>query len=240
MTDEKPEKGASRRQFLTGIGAAGAGLVATSIGGVAPFSALIDRADAAPLSSHGPYGPGTPDNSDDFGRLFASLPPFSEANDRVRAALLEVGMAGGIMDAHDDLAAGAKALIVDPTVNGNPTATNPYGTNPDNPDDDRRVDLRRPVHRPRHHLRPDLAARRAPEPADLAQHPDTGARPGLGIRRRAGSAPRSVRRQPRRDRSARELRDRHRRGARGCAPGGQRQRHVRRHRSAIRATTRTS
>ena len=37
------------------------------------------------------------------------------------------------MDAGDDLAAGPKALIVDPTVNGNPTAANPYGTNPDNP-----------------------------------------------------------------------------------------------------------
>jgi hypothetical protein len=51
----------------------------------------------------------------------------------VRAALLEAGMPGGILDAGDDLAAGPKALIVDPTVNGNPTSTNPYGTNPDNP-----------------------------------------------------------------------------------------------------------
>ena len=42
-------------------------------------------------------------------------------------------MAGGIMDGHDQLAAGPKALIVDPTVNGNPTASDPYGTNPDNP-----------------------------------------------------------------------------------------------------------
>jgi hypothetical protein len=133
MTDKRAGEGASRRQFLTGIGAAGAGLVATSIGGVAPFSALIDRADATPVLPHGSYRPGTPQSSDDFGRLFPSLPPFSEANDTVRAALLEVGMAGGIMDAHDDLAAGAKALIVDATVNGNATATNPYGTNPDNP-----------------------------------------------------------------------------------------------------------
>ena len=37
------------------------------------------------------------------------------------------------MDAGDHLSAGPKALIVDPSVNGNPTATNPYGTNPDNP-----------------------------------------------------------------------------------------------------------
>jgi len=46
---------------------------------------------------------------------------------------VEVGNPGGIMDAGDQLSAGPKALIVDPTVNGNPTATDAYGTNPDNP-----------------------------------------------------------------------------------------------------------
>ena len=65
--------------------------------------------------------------------MFPDLPPFAEANDTVRAALFEVGGQGGILDARDDLAAGPKALIVDPSVNGNPTSTNPYGTNPDNP-----------------------------------------------------------------------------------------------------------
>jgi hypothetical protein len=68
-----------------------------------------------------------------FGRIFPQLPPFAADTATVQAALLEVGMAGGIMDAQDDLAAGPKALIVDPAVNGNPTATNLYGTNPDNP-----------------------------------------------------------------------------------------------------------
>jgi hypothetical protein len=68
-----------------------------------------------------------------FGRMFPGLPPFAGATDRVRAALLEVGMPGGILDGRDDLAAGPKALIVDPAVNGNPTSTNPYGSNPDNP-----------------------------------------------------------------------------------------------------------
>ena len=56
-----------------------------------------------------------------FGRIFPDLPPFAAATDSVRAALLEVGLPGGIMDARDDLAAGPKALILDPTVNGNPT-----------------------------------------------------------------------------------------------------------------------
>lgn len=67
-----------------------------------------------------------------FGRIFPSLPPFAEANDRVRAALLEVGAPGGIMNARDDVAAGPKRLITDPTVNGNATPGDPYGTNPDN------------------------------------------------------------------------------------------------------------
>jgi Animal haem peroxidase len=126
MTDKK----ASRRQFLTGVGVTGVGLVAASAG-APPFSGLTSKAEATP--SRLAQLPGQPADSELFGRLFPSLPPFAGATDTVRAALLDVGAPGGIMDAGDDLAAGAKALIVDPTVNGNPTATNPYGTNPDNP-----------------------------------------------------------------------------------------------------------
>ena len=126
--------GSSRRQFLKGVGAAGAGLVAGSVGGpgaVAPAAV----AAPAPLSPRGyAHGSeGAPVSSVDFGRIFPDLPPFADANDTVRAALLEVGQQGGILDANDDLAAGPKALIVDPTVNGNPVSSNPYGTNPDNP-----------------------------------------------------------------------------------------------------------
>jgi hypothetical protein len=66
--------------------------------------------------------------------MFPDLPPFADASDqRVVDALLAAGMPGGILDARDALAAGPKALIVDPTVNGNPTTSNTYGTNPDNP-----------------------------------------------------------------------------------------------------------
>jgi hypothetical protein len=93
---------------------------------------VADVAAASPRS-YATGGGGAPVSSVDFGRIFPSLPPFAEANDTVRAALLEVGRQGGILDAQDNLAAGPKALIVNPTVNGNPTATNPYGTNPDNP-----------------------------------------------------------------------------------------------------------
>jgi hypothetical protein len=98
-------------------------------------TAVADAPAKAPAySGRGSYGqPGAPSNSTRFGRLFPKLPPFADANDTVRAALTEAGMQGGILDAKDDLAAGPKALILDPTVNGNPTPTNPYGTNPDNP-----------------------------------------------------------------------------------------------------------
>jgi hypothetical protein len=54
-------------------------------------------------------GPGT------FGRIF-HLPPFGAPSPEITAALLELGKRGGLMDAHDDLAAGPVALIVDPAL----------------------------------------------------------------------------------------------------------------------------
>jgi hypothetical protein len=51
----------------------------------------------------------------------------------VREALIAVGAPGGILDAHDDLPAGPKNLIVEAGVNGDPTAPGSYGSNPDNP-----------------------------------------------------------------------------------------------------------
>jgi hypothetical protein len=120
--DDDRRTGLSRRRLLTGAGAAGAGLVAGSAG-VLP--GLTGSASAATS--------GAPANSGLFGRLFPQLAPFASVNSNVIAALMEVGQQGGIMDANDSLAAGPKALITDPTVNGNPTSSNPYGTNPDNP-----------------------------------------------------------------------------------------------------------
>lgn len=115
----------SRRQFLTRAGLGGA-LVAS--GGATGILAGTGRAAAA--SPHAPPGPVAPQV---FTRMFPGLRPFAAAHDDVRAALLEVGRPGGILDAHDHLELGGKSLIVDPTFNGNPTATDPYGTNPDNP-----------------------------------------------------------------------------------------------------------
>lgn len=89
--------------------------------------------ELAGLQALAASGPGAPANSGLFGRLFPQLAPFASVNSTVIAALMEVGEQGGIMDALDNLAAGPKALIVDPAVNGNPTNSNPYGTNPDNP-----------------------------------------------------------------------------------------------------------
>jgi hypothetical protein len=111
-------------------------LVAGSLGaGAAAASPNAVASSPAPAAVHAgtPPGAGVPASSVDFGRIFAELPPFADPTERVRAALMEAGRPGGILDADDDLAAGPKALIVDPTVNGNPTAANAYGTNPDNP-----------------------------------------------------------------------------------------------------------
>jgi hypothetical protein len=123
------KSGVSRRRLLSGAGLAGAGIAAASAGVLPGFDSAARAAGVAMLDRP----PGAPADSTNFGRIFPGLPPFAPATETVRAALIEVGMPGGIMDAHDDLAAGPKALIVDGAVNGNPTSGNPYGTNPDNP-----------------------------------------------------------------------------------------------------------
>jgi hypothetical protein len=96
----------SRRRFL---GAAGAGAGAVAVGS-APVVASRPRVKA-PSPGH-------------FGRIFP-LPPFAEQGPKVEAALRELGRPGGLLDAADSLAAGPKALIVDPSLSAN---------NPNNPD----------------------------------------------------------------------------------------------------------
>jgi len=62
-----------------------------------------------------------------FGRMFPALKPFAPSTDTVRASLIEMGRAGGILDANDNLAAGPLLLITDPDLNvnnpNNPTQT---------------------------------------------------------------------------------------------------------------------
>jgi hypothetical protein len=133
MGDERHRTRPSRRDFLKGAGAAGAGLMVGSISGAGPGVTAVADVPATSAEASASNG-GAPASSVDFGRIFPDLPPFADASDeRVTDALREVGMRGGILDAGDDLEAAPKALIVDPSLNGNPTASNPYGTNPDNP-----------------------------------------------------------------------------------------------------------
>ena len=63
-------------------------------------------------------------SEDRFGRMFPQLEPFAEPTSELRAALLDIGKPGGLLDAHDKLAAGPVALIVDPALSAN---------NPNNP-----------------------------------------------------------------------------------------------------------
>jgi hypothetical protein len=103
----------SRRRFLGKVGV-GAGAVAL---GPAASAAAPLRASAADDRVFQP---------ERFGRMFR-LPPFAEASPAVEAALRELGRPGGLLDAADPLAAGPKALIVDPSLSArnpnNPTQT---------------------------------------------------------------------------------------------------------------------
>ena len=65
----------------------------------------------------------SPQLATEFGRLFPNLPAFAMDTPAVHAALLELGKAGGLLDAGDDLS-DPKTLITDPLKSIN---------NPDNP-----------------------------------------------------------------------------------------------------------
>ena len=59
-----------------------------------------------------------------FGRLFGNLPPFAVDTPELRAALLDIGKLGGIMDAKDKLSEGSVKLITEAALSE---------TNPNNP-----------------------------------------------------------------------------------------------------------
>ena len=63
-------------------------------------------------------------NPNRFGRMFPRLRPFATANPQVRAALLQMGRAGGMMDAKDDLTKSPAELITNLALSAN---------NPNNP-----------------------------------------------------------------------------------------------------------
>ena len=104
MTDEKKSralKNLNRRQFLKRLGAGAAGGLAIGVLGI-PCARSAQPPDVSLPGS--------------FGRMFR-LPPFAPPTNAVREALLELGKAGGLMDAKDDLAAGPTDLIVNPALN---------------------------------------------------------------------------------------------------------------------------
>ena len=112
--------GVTRRRFLRGLGgsAVGAGAYAVA-GGPATLGGHIAGAQSGPSQS--------PLN---FGRMFPGLPPFAPDGPALRAALTDIGKPGGILDAHDNLAAGPVELILDPalSVNNPNNATHTAGT----------------------------------------------------------------------------------------------------------------
>lgn len=60
----------------------------------------------------------------EFTRIFQHLPAFAPPSARVRAALVELGRKGGLMDARDNLAAGPIELITNDSLNlNNPNST---------------------------------------------------------------------------------------------------------------------
>ncbi len=114
MNDDDAASRLNRRRFLGLIGV-GAGASAVALAG--PVGSVI----AAPPAARSETAVTSPTS---FGRIFPQLPPFAEANDAVRAALVEMGKPGGLLDARDNLAAGPIALITDPLLSAN---------NPNNP-----------------------------------------------------------------------------------------------------------
>lgn len=63
-------------------------------------------------------GQGAAAGPDRFGRMF-DLPPFAEPSPELRAALVELGRPGGIMDANDPLEVGPIRLITEPELSPN-------------------------------------------------------------------------------------------------------------------------
>jgi len=104
----------SRRRFLGALGASAVGA------GLGSGAAVTQSAAGLQLAQSDVYAK---QSSNCFTRIFPNLPPFSSQSSNVKDALLQVGAPGGLLDAADQLSAGAVALITDPALRVN---------NPDN------------------------------------------------------------------------------------------------------------
>jgi hypothetical protein len=91
----------TRRAFLSRVGV---GVGAVAVGGLAPPAVRSAFAQTNPQV---------------FGRMFPNLPAFAPADDRMRAALSDIGRPGGLLDARDNLAAGPVRLITDLGLSAN-------------------------------------------------------------------------------------------------------------------------
>ncbi len=128
---DAPNGRTTRRRFLVGAGAAGIGGALTGAFGGPGLAGQAAAAEPPPgCPMHGGRNEGTAPSSATFGRMFPELPPFAEDTPALRAALLAIGAAGGMLDAKDDLFGphgGPALLITDPAlslVNRN----NPFDT----------------------------------------------------------------------------------------------------------------
>ena len=100
---------AERRHFLYQFGTAAA------VAGAGMLAAPLVRAQSAAPNA--------------FTRIFPQLPSFAEARPQMIAALMDMGRAGGMMDANDPLASGPKELITNLSLSANnPNAALPLGT----------------------------------------------------------------------------------------------------------------
>ncbi len=95
----------SRRSFITKVGGTAVLMGGSSFLGAG--AAFGQRAGGARFFVR----------EDRFGRMFPGLPAFARPSPQLTAALIDIGKAGGVLDAKDNLAAGPVALIVDPKLN---------------------------------------------------------------------------------------------------------------------------
>jgi hypothetical protein len=95
----------SRRTFLSGVATAAAGVTGAAL---LPIDVVAQHFEVQRAATR----------ADRFSRLF-DLPPFAEATPQVQAALIELGAAGGLMDARDPLHEGPVRLITNPELSPN-------------------------------------------------------------------------------------------------------------------------
>jgi hypothetical protein len=113
--DPSGSRNFSRRGFIATVGAGTAGAVA--LGSEALADPVPDGGPFAGSATAGSTVTATP--ADRFGRMFPDLPSFVQANDRNRAALIDMGKPGGLLDARDNLAAGPVQLVADLSLSEN-------------------------------------------------------------------------------------------------------------------------